>query len=79
MAARTVQTREQILDALLKMLQTMSADEISTRELADAADVSLRTVYRHFPDRDALLNGVSDRAEEALGQPGLRGQAEVGR
>jgi AcrR family transcriptional regulator len=67
---QALQTREQILDALLTLLETMSADEISTRELAAAAGVSLRTVYRHFPDRDALLNGVSDRVEAALGGPG---------
>ena len=64
---QALRTREQILDALLKLLETMSADQIATRELADAAGVSLRTVYRHFPDRDALLNGVSDRVSTALG------------
>lgn len=64
---QALQTREQILDTLLEMLETMSADEISTRQLAAAAGVSLRTVYRHFPDRDALLNGVSDRLDAALG------------
>lgn len=67
---QAAQTREQILDALVTMLQMMSADEIPTRELAAAAGVSLRTIYRHFPDRDALLNGVSDRLEAALGPPG---------
>lgn len=67
---QAAQTREQILDALVTLLETMSADEISTRELAAAAGVSLRTVYRHFPDREALLNGVSDRVEAALGPPG---------
>ncbi len=51
---QALQTREQILDVLLTMLETMSADEISTRELAGAAGVSLHTVCRHFPDRDAL-------------------------
>jgi AcrR family transcriptional regulator len=67
MAARTVLSRSP--SAPLRLLETMSADEIATRELADAAGISLRTVYRHFPDRDALLNGVSDRVEAALGGP----------
>jgi AcrR family transcriptional regulator len=55
------QTRDLIIDTLTDLLDTHRADEVTTRELARAAGVSERTVYRHFPDREALLGGLSDR------------------
>jgi AcrR family transcriptional regulator len=54
-------TRELILDALTDLLGSHPADEISTRAIAQRAGVSQPTVYRHFPDRQALLEGLSDR------------------
>jgi AcrR family transcriptional regulator len=55
------QTRELVLDTLTDLLATRRADEVTTRDLARAAGVSERTVYRHFPDRQALLGGLSER------------------
>ena len=55
------QTRDLIIDTLTELLDTHRADEVTTRELARAAGVSERTVYRHFPDREALLGGLTDR------------------
>ena len=51
------QTRELILDAVTELLENHRIDEVTTREIAQSAKVSERTVYRHFPDRDALLTG----------------------
>lgn len=59
--AQARQTRGAILDALTELLSDRSADEISTREIAVAAGVSQPTVYRYFPDRQALLEGLADR------------------
>lgn len=55
------QTRDEILDALTVLLENRSPDEITTRELAEAAEVSERTVYRHFPDRAALVDALVER------------------
>ena len=55
------QTREFILDAVTALLGDRRADEVTTRDIASAAGVSERTVYRHFPDRAALLEGLSQR------------------
>jgi AcrR family transcriptional regulator len=63
------QTRDHLLDTLTQLLETNRADEITTRELARAADVAERTVYRHFPDREALLAGLTDRLGVMLGRP----------
>lgn len=58
---QVAQTREFILDAVTTLLGDRRADEVTTRDIAVAAGVSERTVYRHFPDRDALLEGLSQR------------------
>ena len=58
---QVAQTREFILDAVTTLLGDRRADEVTTRDIAAAAGVSERTVYRHFPDRDALLEGLSQR------------------
>ena len=57
-------TRDLILDALTELLADRRADDITTREIAAHAGVSQPTVYRHFPDRTALLAGISARVNE---------------
>lgn len=61
------QTKELILDAVTTLLADRRADELATREIAATAGVSERTVYRHFPDREALLDGLSRRLPESVG------------
>jgi AcrR family transcriptional regulator len=58
---QAAQTRELILDAVTTLLDDRRADEVTARQIAATAGVSERTVYRHFPDRDALLEGLSRR------------------
>jgi AcrR family transcriptional regulator len=60
-AAQAEQTRERVLDALIAALAR--EDEISVPALAKAARVSVPTVYRYFPTREALM----DAAQEAIG------------
>jgi AcrR family transcriptional regulator len=55
------QTRDEILDALAALLADRGVDDLTTKELARAAGVSERTVYRHFPDRMALVEGLTSR------------------
>jgi AcrR family transcriptional regulator len=64
---QVAQTRDLILDALTTLLGDRRADEVTTRDIAAAAGVSERTVYRHFPDRAALLEGLSRRVPELNG------------
>ena len=51
-------TRIQILEALVDLVSEEGPTELSIRDLANRAGVSQRTVYRHFPDRQALLDGL---------------------
>jgi AcrR family transcriptional regulator len=61
------QTRELILDAVTTLLGDRRADEVTTRDIAVEAGVSERTVYRHFPDRETLLEGLTQRLPQLDG------------
>lgn len=58
-------TRAAILDAIIRLLDAGSGDEITFQAIALAADVSERTVFRHLPNhaamRDALAPLISKR------------------
>jgi AcrR family transcriptional regulator len=68
-AEQAQRTRDLILDAFTELLADRRADDITTREVADRAGVSQPTVYRHFPDRTALLEGLSGRIGVLAGMP----------
>jgi AcrR family transcriptional regulator len=57
--------RRALLDAGLELLQTRDAHDLSLREVARAVGVSATAVYRHFPDKDALLDAL---ASEGFGK-----------
>lgn len=59
-------TRNLILDALEDRLAEEDPLEFSVQEVADRAGLAHRTVYRHFPTREALLDALVRRLEEQL-------------
>jgi AcrR family transcriptional regulator len=63
------QVRAAVLDAVLDRLESRAYDDLSMAEIAAAAGVSLRTLYRYFPDRDALLHAAGERLYAALDVP----------
>jgi DNA-binding IscR family transcriptional regulator/AcrR family transcriptional regulator len=48
-------TRDRILQALADVLDTTGGDEVMFDEIAKAAGVERRTVFRHFPNKTELL------------------------
>lgn len=66
--SQALQTRDLILDSLTELLAERRVDEVSTREIARHAGVSQPTVYRHFPDREALIEGLTRRLPEQSGR-----------
>lgn len=48
-------TREQILRAVGRHMETRSLEDLNFAEIAQDAGVGERTVYRHFPTKEALL------------------------
>lgn len=71
------QTQGQILDSLTELLSEKRVDEVTTREIATRAGVSQPTVYRYFPDRQALLEGLVARLSEKTGSPERQRTFEV--
>lgn len=57
-AATTQATRQRILDAALDELVAVGGDAVSVHGVAARADFALRTLYNHFPNRDALLSAA---------------------
>jgi len=74
-AQQSQRTRDLILDALTALLAEHRADEVTTKQIAERAGVSQPTVYRHFPDRAALVDGLAERvarlAANTDGGPGV--------
>lgn len=60
-------TRQVILDALIDQLAETGAFDYSVFEIARRAGVSVRTVYRHFPDRDSLLDALARQVNDRIG------------
>ena len=59
-------TRDLILEALAGLIGEGRLAEFSMQDVADRAGVSLRTVYRHFASREALLDGFGHWAGERV-------------
>ncbi len=60
------QTRESILEALTTELAEGGLHELNIPAIARRAGVAVRTVYRYFPTRDALLDGVEQRMDDTV-------------
>ncbi len=68
--ARVALVRERVLEGVAQVLA--GGDELTFARVAKAADVPERTVYRHFPTREALLAAVFDWANARVGFEGER-------
>ncbi|MFO1038043.1 MAG: helix-turn-helix domain-containing protein [Geminicoccaceae bacterium] len=64
--AQAEETRQRVLRAVADLLQRDPDDALAYPHLAAAAGVQERTVYRHFPTKDALLDAfwiwINERA-----------------
>src|SRR5579862_7891065 len=56
---RTVRTREALRDALLRLLEHESLEQITIREIAANANISYVTFFRHYPTKEALLRDIA--------------------
>jgi AcrR family transcriptional regulator len=65
MMAEPVDTPTAILVSAAAALRENTFDDISYRALGDAVGVSERTVYRQFPTRSHLLEGLAGWIEES--------------
>ena len=58
--------RSALIETGLSWLATRQGDDISLREVARLVGVSATAVYRHFPDKQALIAALCQRGEVAL-------------
>jgi AcrR family transcriptional regulator len=65
-AEQTEQTRRRILQAMIEVLADPTTEEVTIPVVARHARVSLRTVYRHFPTREALFDASAEWIEDNL-------------
>lgn len=61
------QVRSSIVDAAIEQLEQRPLKDISMADVAADAGVSLRTLYRYFPDRAALLSAAGEHLYGSLG------------
>lgn len=59
-------TRQALADAALRMFLERGYDQVTVREIADAADVSTTTLMKHFPTKEALVFDREPEIDEAL-------------
>jgi len=68
MAQRQPQRRQQILEALAEMLEANPGDRITTARLAAQVGVSEAALYRHFPSKAKMFEGLIEFIEDSLFQ-----------
>ncbi|KJK49319.1 TetR family transcriptional regulator [Lentzea aerocolonigenes] len=63
---KKLQTRQSIADAALELFMARGFDDVGVKEIADRADVSVTTLFKHFPSKEALLFDEDEEMESAL-------------
>jgi AcrR family transcriptional regulator len=59
-------TAQRIANTARRLLNRGGAEAITMRRVASAVGITPMAVYRHYPDRDGLLNAVADKGFEEL-------------
>jgi AcrR family transcriptional regulator len=63
------ETRRRIVDATFELHGEKGVVATSMQEIAERADVALRTVYNHYPTIDDLVAGCGERVMSVLAPP----------
>lgn len=66
MPPRKSQRRQQILEALAQMLEASPGERITTAGLAKQVGVSEAALYRHFPSKSKMFEGLIEFIEDTL-------------
>jgi AcrR family transcriptional regulator len=56
---RAARTRDTLRASFLRLLERTALEALTVRDIADTANVSYATFFRHYPDKDALLKDVT--------------------
>ena len=63
---RSTERRQQILEALAGELESRPGTRITTARLAEVVGVSEAALYRHFPSKARMFEGLFEFAEESV-------------
>ncbi len=66
---RSARSREQILDAALRLFSRQGYRGTSMREIAEAAGLSTGNLYHHFPDKETIFRTLLDQYWAAIDSP----------
>lgn len=70
--------RRALVEEGLRALAHGSEDDLSLRAIARTVGVSATAVYRHFPDKTALLGALCVEGDRLLAEASRRAQADAG-
>src|SRR5271167_2163833 len=69
---RILRTRRMLMDSLVRLLSKKEFEDISVQEIADEATLNRATFYLHYPDKNALLQAMTDaRFRDLIARRGL--------
>jgi AcrR family transcriptional regulator len=57
---RILRSRRMLMEALVRLLMQKEFEDISVQEIADEATLNRATFYLHYPDKNALLQAMTE-------------------
>ncbi len=70
--------RSALIETGMRLIEFSDADQLSLREVAREVGVSAAAVYRHFPDKAALLSALAHEGLDRLGAAQMQAAADAG-
>ena len=69
---RILRSRRMLMESLARLLRNKEFDEISVQDITDEATLNRATFYLHYPDKNALLQAMTDtRFRELIERRGI--------
>ncbi|MGA3124941.1 MAG: TetR/AcrR family transcriptional regulator [Polyangiaceae bacterium] len=65
---RARETVEAVLEAVVRVLRKHGVEGVTTNRIAEAAGVSIGSVYQYFPDKRAIFTALHDRHVDEIGR-----------
>jgi AcrR family transcriptional regulator len=63
---RILRSRRMLMESLARLLKKKEFEDISVQEIADDATLNRATFYLHYPDKNALLQAMTESRFRAL-------------